>query len=73
MKGAGDIPVPGYETPEEAAVSAWPEAARAHVLEVVPVGEGVVNVLVDTEPSHPMWVRCEREVGGWEWVSDVSA
>lgn len=72
MKDVG-APVDGFETPEEAAVSGWPEAAKPRILEVVRVRDDVVNVLVDTEPSHPMWVRCERGVSGWEWVSDVTA
>jgi hypothetical protein len=71
MKNEG-TPVEGFGTPEEAAVSGWPEAAKPRVLQVARVSDDVMNVLVDTEPSHPMWVRCERGMSGWELVGDFT-
>ncbi|MCA1696404.1 MAG: hypothetical protein LC749_17735 [Actinobacteria bacterium] len=66
----GEVEDEGYRTPEEAALSGWPSAARARVLRVS-VRKDRATVLVDTVPSHPMRILCERRSDGlWEWVSD---
>jgi len=40
---------------------------------MVRAGEDEAFVYVDTVPSHPMRVVCERRSDGlWEWVSDTS-
>jgi hypothetical protein len=68
-----DAPRHRYATPEEAALSGWSLAAQPQVVRVRRVAKDAVEVLVDTEPSHPMWVRCELGPEGWEWVSDATA
>jgi len=65
-------PDDGYATPEEAALSGWSPSAKARVV-MVRAGEEEAFVYVDTVPSHPMRVVCERRSDGrWEWVSDTS-
>jgi hypothetical protein len=61
-----------YDSPEEAALSGWTPAAEAYVIETRYEYEDVARVLVDTVPSHPMLVTCERRDGKWDWVSDQS-
>jgi len=61
-----------FDTPEEAALSGWTPVSKARVVEVWVESDDSVFVLVDTEPSHPMRVHCERRGGRWFWASDVS-
>ena len=63
----------GFDTPEEAALSGWDAAAKPKVVKVIRDRADRVYVVVDTEPSHPMRVQCERRDGRWEWVSDITA
>jgi hypothetical protein len=62
----------GYDTPEEAALSGWQPVAQPRVVTVRVENETSVFVVVDTEPSHPMRVHCERINGRWFWTSDVT-
>jgi hypothetical protein len=63
-----------FATPEEAALSAWDSTAKAFVVSKRLVGENVAEVVVDTSPSRPVVVRCERFGSGWCWTeSEVSA
>jgi hypothetical protein len=65
----------GYATPEEAALSGWEStpAANAYVVSVTLHGDSA-EVIVDTEPSHPMSTRVDRSPsdGLWRLVSDWS-
>lgn len=63
----------GFDSPEEAALSGWEPISQARVVEVVREGTDSVYVVVDTEPSHPMRVHCERVDGRWHWASDITA
>jgi hypothetical protein len=63
----------GFGSPEEAALSGWAPVSRARVIEVRAESPDSVCVVVDTEPSHPMSVHCERINGRWLWSSDVTA
>jgi len=61
-----------YATPEEAALSGWTPEWQAYVVEIRYESDDVAKVLVDTEPSHPMLVTCERRDGRWGDVYDQS-
>ena len=61
-----------YETPEEAALSGWATEWQAYVVETRYESDDLAKVLVDTEPSHPMLVTCERRGGRWGDVFDQS-
>jgi hypothetical protein len=65
-----------HATPEEAALAGWSGAANAHVVRVEhcsdPEFPARVWVFVDTDPSHPMRVSCERTDTGWVVVSEIS-
>ena len=63
----------GYDTPEEAALSGWTPEWRAYVIDTRYESEDRARVLVDTIPSHPMEVTCQRTAGKWDWVSDITA
>lgn len=63
----------GFDSPEEAALSGWDSERKAHVLRVDVESDDSVYVFVDTEPSHPVRVHCERTHGRWRWISDSSA
>ena len=66
----------GYPTPEDAALSGWTSTpgANAHVVSVRMHGDRSAEVIVDTEPSHPMSTRVDRSDhdGLWRLVSDWS-
>jgi hypothetical protein len=62
-----------FDSPEAAALSGWPAAAQARVLRTRFLTERRAEVLVDTVPSHPLAVFCERSDRGWIWTSDVDA
>jgi hypothetical protein len=66
----------GYTTPEEAALSGWTSTptANAHVVSIKMHGELSAEVIIDTEPSHPMSTRVDRseQDGLWRLVSDWS-
>ena len=53
----------GYRSPEEAALSSYSDAAGAFVVRVTTDGN-VAKVEIDTDPSHPYFVHCERGKGG---------
>ena len=61
-----------HNSPEEAALSGWTTEWQAYVIETRYESESVARVLVDTVPSHPMLVTCERRDGKWDWTSDQS-
>jgi hypothetical protein len=63
----------GFYSPEEAALSGWEPVSKARVVEARVESSDSVYVVVDTEPSHPMRVHCERINGRWLWTSDVTA
>jgi hypothetical protein len=54
----------GYLTPEEAALSSYSAAAGAFVVRVT-TDENVAQLEVDTDPSHPYFITCERHGGLW--------
>jgi len=63
----------GYSTPEEAALSRWEPAANARVREVR-MQRYRATVLVDTDLSDSLTVRCARRTDGrWEWTHEPSA
>lgn len=62
-----------FDSPEAAALSGWPPKAQARVVKVWMICETEAFVIVDTEPSHPMRVHCERVDGRWIWMSDITA
>ncbi|HVM14822.1 MAG TPA: hypothetical protein VM287_10910 [Egibacteraceae bacterium] len=63
----------GFDSPEEAALSGWDPEWNARVLRVEIETADSVYVFIETEPSHPMRVHCQRMNGRWEWTSDSSA
>jgi hypothetical protein len=63
----------GYETPEECALAGWTPEWHARVIETEYASPALAYVLVDTEPSHPMSVTCERRGGEWYEVVSMSA
>jgi hypothetical protein len=62
-----------FDSPEAAALSGWRRIARAHVIRTKCVDERKAEVLVDTEPSCPVLVECERLGPGWIWTRDIDA
>jgi hypothetical protein len=58
--------VPGFESPEAAALATWKStpSARARVVAVDVRGDRA-EVVIDTDPSHPDWVYCVRRDGRW--------
>ena len=67
-----DLPTePGFQSPEEAALAGWGQGAKARVLKTEIIGPSRVDVIVDTEPSHPMRVHCQLEDGLWRYRGDV--
>ena len=60
----------GYPTPEEAALSSYSEAADAFVVRVTSKGN-LAKVEIDTDPSHPYFVTCERGKDGL-WYESFS-
>jgi hypothetical protein len=61
----------GFATPEQAAVASFPPNASARVVRVEPIDEEKVDVIVDTEPSHPMRVHCERHGDSWYEAGEI--
>ena len=55
------MPPEGYPTPEAAALASYSAAAQARVVRVEGVGSDRVDVIIDTEPSHP----CAFIVASW--------
>lgn len=55
-----------FSSPEQAAVASFP-AAQARPISVELSGDEAV-VVVDTEPSHPVSLRCGRRERGWEYM-----
>ena len=56
-----------HRSPEAAALSHWTAcpAAEVFVVRVEHLAPEVVNVVTDTNPSHPMNNICRRTKGGW--------
>jgi hypothetical protein len=52
-----------YDSPEEAALADWPDAARVRVVSVDVRGDRA-EVVLDTDPSYPYWVYCVRNTDG---------
>jgi hypothetical protein len=63
----------GFDTPEEAALSGWSPVSKPRVVKRLRGSEVSVWIVVDTEPSHPMRVHCERIGGRWFWTGDITA
>ena len=61
----------GFPTPEAAALASYPAAARAHVVGVERLSDDRVDVIIDTEPSHPMRVHCRLVDGSWHEFGDI--
>ena len=58
-----------FDSPAEAALDGWPEAAHAEVIAVEIRGDRA-EVLLDTDPSYPYWVYCQRAGNGWRLTGD---
>lgn len=63
--------VSGFPTAEAAVLATWPARADARVVATRLVGSRTAEVTVDTVPSRPVTVRCERIDSGWVWTEDV--
>jgi hypothetical protein len=61
----------GHATPEEAALSSYSAAAQARVVRVERLNDERVDVIVDTDPSHPMRVHTYMERGRWHDGGDI--
>jgi hypothetical protein len=61
----------GYPSPEAAALASYSEAARPRVIRVERFGNDRVDVIIDTEPSHPMRVHCRLVDGSWHEFGDI--
>jgi hypothetical protein len=61
--------VPGFESPEAAALATWQSApsARSRVVSV-DVRADRAEVVIDTDPSYPDWIYCVRREGRWDVV-----
>ena len=56
----------GFESPEEAALATWANSPEAHARIVsVDVRGDRAEVVIDTDPSYPDYVYCQRRVDGW--------
>jgi hypothetical protein len=62
-----------FESPEAAALSGWEPVTQAHVIRTRYLNARQAEIVVDTVPSHPISVRCERLDPGWIWTYDISA
>jgi hypothetical protein len=62
----------GYDTPEAATLSRWTPEWQAYVIETRYESEDEATVFVDTIPSHPMEVICDRRDGKWTSVRGIS-
>lgn len=58
-----------FDSPEEAALDGWPEAAQVKVISVEIRGNRA-EVVLDTDPSYPYWVYCQRSDEGWRLTVD---
>ena len=63
--------VDAFPTAEEAALASYSAASEAFVVRVEPQGPGRTDVIVDTNPSHPMRAHCFLTDGGWVWGGDI--
>lgn len=61
----------GFASPGEAALASYSPAAKAHVVRVESIDDSSVDVIVDTEPSHPMRVHCALTERGWVEMGDI--
>jgi hypothetical protein len=57
--------MPGFDSPEEAALAGWPEAAGVQVVSTSVVGNRA-EVVLDTNPDYRYWVYCVKRDGRWE-------
>jgi hypothetical protein len=62
---------PGYRSPEEAALAGWELGAKARILRTEVISADMVEVIVDTDPSHPVRVHCQLEDGLWRNRGDI--
>jgi hypothetical protein len=60
------------DSPEEAALGGYSVGAKPRVLSVRMIDEKTAEVIVDTEPSHPMMSRCCRSADGQWFESSAS-
>jgi hypothetical protein len=61
----------GFPTPEAAALASYSAAAQARVARVERLSDDRVDVIIDTEPSHPMRVHCRLVDGAWHDFGDI--
>ena len=61
----------GFPTPEVAALASYSAAAHARVVGVERLGDDRVDVIIDTEPPHPMRVHCRLIDGSWHDCGDI--
>jgi hypothetical protein len=61
----------GFSTPEAAALASYSASAQARVVRVERMTDDRVDVIVDTEPSHPMRVHCRLVEGSWHDFGDI--
>jgi hypothetical protein len=58
--------VPGFDSPEAAALATWQSRPSAHARVVsVDIRGDRAEVVIDTDPSYPDWVYCVRRGGRW--------
>jgi hypothetical protein len=62
----------GFSSPEAAALSGYNGSEGAHVLRIDVINENRVDVIMDTEPSHPMTIHCDREGDLWYEAGEIS-
>ena len=60
-----------WVTPEEAALASYSDPAGAFVVRTEVISDEQVDVIVDTDPSHPMRVHVVREDDGWVEAGDI--
>lgn len=58
-----------FDRPKEAALDGWPAATDAKVVSV-DIRSNRAEVVVDTDPSYPYWVYCQRSGAGWRVTID---
>ncbi len=59
------------QPPEEAAVASFPVTTQARVMRTEELGPTRVDVIVDTVPTHPMRVHCEKIGNLWYEAGDI--
>jgi hypothetical protein len=62
----------GFDAAEQAALSSSSATANARVLRTEVIDTDHVDVIVDTEPSHPMRCHSFRSNGRWHDGGDIT-